>query len=62
MDLASLVTIIVYLVVFGVVLYLIERLIPMDDSIKVVIRVVVVLALCLWLFSLVSGMPIRRIG
>lgn len=39
----------IVLVVVGLVLYLINRFIPMDPAIKVVIQVVVVLVLCLWL-------------
>ena len=39
------------LVVIGVVLYLVETKIPMDDTIKVVIRVIVVVAVCLYLLS-----------
>ncbi len=37
------------LIVIGVVLYLVETKIPMDDTIKVIIRVVVVIIACLWL-------------
>ena len=42
------------LVVIGVVLYLLESL-PMDPTIKIVIRVVVIIAVCLWLLSALSG-------
>ncbi len=36
------------LIIVGVVLYLVETL-PMDSTIKVVIRVVVVILVCLWM-------------
>lgn len=55
MDLVSL---IVVLVVLGLVLYLVENYIPMDPMFKVILRVVVVVALCLWLLNwagLLSG-------
>lgn len=48
MDLISL---LIVLILVGVALYLIERFIPMDDAIKIVIRVVVILVLVLWLLS-----------
>lgn len=43
--------IIVVLVVLGLVLYLVENYIPMDPMFRTILRVVVVLALCLWLLS-----------
>ncbi len=48
------------LVVIGVVLYLVETKIPMDDTIKVVIRVIVVVAVCLYLLSAfgVADLPV----
>jgi len=67
---SGLISIIVYLVVIGLVLYLIE-LIPMDRTIKQIIRVIVIIAVVIWLlqaFGLIgslsnlfhSGPPIRR--
>ena len=55
MDLISL---IVVLIIVGVLLYLINNLIPMDSKIKTIINVVVVVAVCLWLLNLLVG-PIR---
>ncbi len=49
----------------GVVLYLINTLIPMDPKIKTIINVVIVLAVCLWLlqiFGLLDGMYINTRG
>jgi uncharacterized membrane-anchored protein len=44
-----LISVVITLVVLGLVLYLIENYIPLDPVIKTVIRVVVVLAVILWL-------------
>lgn len=45
-------TILIVLIIVGVVLYLVETYIPLSPPIKVVIRVLVILVLCLWLLSL----------
>jgi len=51
------------LVVIGVVLYLVETKIPMDDTIKVVIRVIVVICVCLYLLRMfgVAGVPLPQL-
>ncbi len=54
MDISSLVTIIIVLVVVGLCLYLIENFVPLSPPIKTVIRVVVVLFLVLWLLQLIG--------
>ncbi len=41
----------ILLVIVGVVLFLIESYVPMSEPIKVVIRVLVVLVLCLYLLQ-----------
>lgn len=48
------------LVVVGVVLYLVEKKIPMDDTILITIRVIVVVGVCLFLLRLfgVAGVPL----
>ena len=62
----SLVPLVVALDIVGVVLYLINTLIPMDPKIKTILNVVIVLAVCLWLlnvFGLLRGDvlgPLRR--
>jgi hypothetical protein len=59
-----LVSLIVFLVIVGVVLWLLNTLIPMDQKIKTIINVIVVLAVCLWLleaFGLLHGGPTLRI-
>jgi hypothetical protein len=48
---------IVVLIVIGLILYLVESLLPLDPAIKSVIRVVIVLAVILWLLSLVGLIP-----
>jgi len=48
---------IVVLIVIGLILYLVETLLPLDPAIKQVIRVVIVLAVILWLLSLVGLIP-----
>jgi len=56
----GLLSIVVVLVIVGVVLYLLETYIPIDPTIRVIIRVVVVVAICLWLLQFVVGyLPAR---
>ncbi len=53
-----LIDVLVLLIVVGVVLYLVETYIPMADGFKVAIRVIAILAICLFLlrfFGLYSG-------
>jgi hypothetical protein len=42
---------VVTLVIFGVILYLINRYIPMAGSIKTVLNVVVVVVVCIWILQ-----------
>jgi len=46
----ALIHIIVYLVIIGLVLYLID-IIPMDGAIKRIIRVIVIIAVVIWLLQ-----------
>lgn len=57
------ITLLLVLVVVGVVLYLIETQIPMDPVIKVVIRVIVVVAVCLFLLRAfgVTDVPLPKV-
>ena len=60
----SLIGLIVVLVVVGVILYLINSIIPMDGNIKMIINVLVVLVVCLWLlqsFGLIGNLNEVRI-
>jgi len=60
----SLISLLVFLVVVGVALWLVNTLIPMDAKIKTIINVIVILAVCLWLleaFGLLQGGPTLRV-
>jgi hypothetical protein len=49
-----LVNIVVVLIIVGVALYLINRYIPMASSIKSILNVVVVVAVCVWILQVVG--------
>ncbi len=54
----SLISLVVVLAVVGVLLYVLNTLVPMAAPIKTLINVVVVLVACLWVleaFGLISG-------
>jgi hypothetical protein len=57
MDLAGLVGIIIVLAIIGFVLWLIETKIPMDGTIKLLIQVVIVVAVLLYMLTLVGIVP-----
>ncbi|MGD0299190.1 MAG: Thivi_2564 family membrane protein [Bryobacteraceae bacterium] len=60
-----LVNVVIALVIVGVVLYLINRYIPMASSIKSILNVVVVVCVGIWLlqaFGLWSGLSNYRVG
>lgn len=46
-----LINVIIVLVIVGVLLYLVETLLPIDATIKRIIHIVVVLAVCIWLLQ-----------
>jgi hypothetical protein len=50
----SLLSVIIVLVVVGVVLYLVNRIIPMDAKIKLIINWLVVIVVIIWLLK-ISG-------
>jgi hypothetical protein len=50
-----LLNVVVVLVIVGVVLYLINRYIPMASSIKSILNIVVVVAVCVWILQ-VTGL------
>ncbi len=62
---SALISIIITLVVVGLLLYLVDR-IPMDGTIKTIIRVIVILMVIIWLlqqFGLVGPVgPFHRLG
>ena len=49
-----LVSLVVVLIVIGVVLYMINNYIPMASSIKTILNLVVVIAVCVWLLQAVG--------
>ena len=61
-----LLNLVIALIVVGVVLYLINQYIPMASSIKTILNIVVVVAVCVWilqvtgLWSNVSGYRLPR--
>jgi hypothetical protein len=54
---STLLTMLIVLVIFGVIWWLIETALPLPPTIRMVIRVVLVLFLCLWLLSLIGVVP-----
>lgn len=61
----SLVSLIVVLVVIGVILWLVNTYIPMDQKIKTILNVVIVIAVVLWLlsvFGLLGAIDNIRVG
>ncbi len=46
-----LINVIIVLVVVGVLLYIVETLLPIDRTIRRIIHIVVVLAVCIWLLQ-----------
>ena len=61
----SLLGLIIALVVVGVVLYCINRYVPMEGSIKTILNVVVILVLVVWLlegFGLLDWLGSMRVG
>ncbi|MDQ3019132.1 MAG: hypothetical protein M3R36_00960 [Bacteroidota bacterium] len=60
-----LVQVVITLIVVGILLWLINRFIPMDSKIKSILNIVVVIAVILWLlnaFGLFSSVSDVRIG
>jgi undecaprenyl pyrophosphate phosphatase UppP len=49
-----LITVVVYLIVVGVLLWLMNNYIPMDGKIKQIINILVVLAVVIWLLQVLG--------
>ena len=49
-----LLNLVIMLIVVGVALYLVNRYIPMANSIKTILNIVVVCAVCVWLLQVVG--------
>ncbi len=47
-----LLTFIIVLVAVGVILYLVEKYLPMDPQVKRILQIVVIIALLVWVLSL----------
>ena len=61
----SLISLVIVLIVVGVLLWLANTYIPMDEKIKSIMNAVVVIAVVLWLlqvFGLFSGLHEIRVG
>jgi hypothetical protein len=61
----SLINLVVALIVIGVLLWLVNSYIPMQNTIKKILNAVVVIAVVLWLlnaFGLLTGLGTIRIG
>lgn len=61
----SLISVVIVLIVVGVILYLINRFIPMDSKIKSILNIVVVIVVILWLlnaFGIFDSSDTLRIG
>jgi undecaprenyl pyrophosphate phosphatase UppP len=57
--------VVLFLIVVGILLYLVNRFIPMESSIKSILNVVVVIAVVVWVlqaFGLWSGLSTFRVG
>ena len=57
----ALIQIIVVLLIIGVLLYIVESLLPIDAAIKNIIRIVILLAVVLWLLALVGLLPMGTV-
>lgn len=53
----SLVSLVVALIVVGVLLWLVNTYIPMQATIKRIINIVVIVAVCIWLLSVFGLLP-----
>ena len=46
-----LINVIIVLVIVGVLLYVVETLLPLDVTIRRIIHIIVILAVCIWLLQ-----------
>jgi len=57
-----LVTVVIYLIIVGVLLWLVNNYIPMDSKIKQIINILVVVVVVIWLLQVFGVMgPLNRI-
>lgn len=58
----SLISLIVVLVIVGVVLWLINTYLPMDQKIKTILNIVIVIVVVLWLLQIFIGLgPLENV-
>ncbi len=58
----SLISLVIVLIVVGVLLWLVNTMIPMDQKIKTIINVVVIIVVCLWLIQTLGLLgPVEQI-
>lgn len=53
----GLISLVIVLIIIGILLWLIETEIPMNPTIKRIIRIVVILAVCFWLLQVFGILP-----
>lgn len=53
----SLVSLVVVLIVVGVLLWLVNKYIPIEATMKKIINIVVIVVVCVWLLSLLNILP-----
>ena len=58
----NLISLIFVLAAIGVILWLVNTYVPMDEKIKSILNAVVVIAVVLWLLSLFVDMPKIHVG
>ena len=61
----SLISLVVVLIVIGVLLWLVQTQIPMDATIRKIIFIVVIVAVCIWVLTVFGLMPdlgVIRVG
>jgi undecaprenyl pyrophosphate phosphatase UppP len=57
-----LITVVIYLIVVGVLLWLVNNYIPMDGKIKQIVNIVVVVVVVIWLLQVLGVVgPLSRI-
>ncbi len=56
----NLIAIVVTLIVVGILLWLVEKYLPMDATVKRIVHIVVVIALVLWLLNVFGVLAMVR--
>jgi uncharacterized protein (DUF983 family) len=58
-GMVSVISLLIALVIIGALLYLVEVAIPLDPTIRALIRVVLVVVVCLWALQVLLGVDVR---